>query len=337
MTKRKTFKVDNQIIEWGPNIFDLQKRPAEQLFLPGLDNRKPLPPFAEWVVYGLYALLDPMNPTATIRTTPTELLEVLEFARDVSAALGDKETYSSDQYKLINESLDLLYTVEIHQAGFWKNYTVPGDKRKKKKDGKRYPFAFRGRILSNYTLIYPPDVDPPEFLPEDQVENISRSKFTDWKVLKRKEGPRPIGIELTLDPRLVNGLTGKDPNIGTTTLPYKIFEIRKSFPKNQTLKRLLLYVLRQANQTMKNQDLDKLAKRLELDTRRQSKTRSDLQRGFEILQSSGVVESFHITPEDTSGKVKFTFTKSKDWYLDNDSDQEEPGDNAGEEEKKAES
>ena len=88
---------------------------------------------------------------------------------------------------------------------------------------------------------------------------------------------------------------------------------------------------------MKNQDLDKLAKRLELDTRRQSKTRSDLQRGFEILQSSGVVESFHITPEDTSGKVKFTFTKSKDWYLDNDSDQEEPGDNAGEEEKKAES
>jgi len=43
MTRRKTFKVDNQIIEWAPKTFDLHKRPAEQLFLPGFD--KPLPPF----------------------------------------------------------------------------------------------------------------------------------------------------------------------------------------------------------------------------------------------------------------------------------------------------
>jgi len=155
--------------------------------------------------------------------------------------------------------------------------------------------------------------------------------------LKRKEGPRPIGIELTLDPRLVNGLTGNDPNIGTTTLPHKIFEIRKAFPKNQTLKRLLLYVLRQANQTMKNQDLDKLAKRLDLDTRRVTKTRSDLERGFEILRDYGVVAQFQVNTEDTSGKVKYSFTKSPDWYMDNESDQEVLGDHAGEEEKKAES
>jgi len=334
MTKRKTFKVDNQIIEWGPKIFALQKRPAEQLYLPGFD--KPLPPFVEWVVYGFYALLDPANPTAPIRTTPTELLEVLEFARNVSVALGDKETYSSDQYQLINESLDLLYTVEIYQTGYWKNYTPPGEKRKKK-DDKRYPYDFRGRILSNYTLIYPPDVTPPNLLPDDEVENISRSKYSDFQILKRKEGPRPIGIELTLDPRLVNGLTGNDPNIGTTTLPHKIFEIRKAFPKNQTLKRLLLYVLRQANQTMKNQDLDKLAKRLDLDTRRVTKTRSDLERGFEILRDYGVVAQFQVNTEDTSGKVKYSFTKSPDWYMDNESDQEVPGDHAGEEEKKAES
>lgn len=337
MAKRATFKVDNQIIEWGPNIFDLQKRPAEQLFLPGLDNRKPLPPFTEWVVYGLYALLDPNNPTAPIHTTPTELLEVLELARDVSAALGDKETYSSDQYHLINESLDLLFTTEIYQKDFWKNYIPSGEgKKKTKKDGQRYPFDFRGHILSSYVYVYPPEDTPPEYLPEDEVENVSQSKYGNRKILKRKDGRRPIGIELQLDPRLVNGLTGQGRNIGATTIPFKIFEIRKAFPKNQTLKRLLLHVLRQTNQTTRNQDLDGLAKRLELDTRRQGKTRSDLERAFEILRSYGVVAVFEVKTEDTSGKVKYSFTKSPDWYLTNDLDQIGPGDDAGEEEKKEE-
>lgn len=332
MTKRTTFKVDNKIIEWGPKLFDLQKRPTEQLFLPGFE--KPLPPFAEWVVYGLYALLDPMNPTAPIRTTPTELLEVLELARDVSAALGDKETYSSDQYRLINESLDLLFTTEIYQSGYWKNYIPPGEgKKKTKKDGKRYPIEFRGHILSSYTYIYPPEVTPAEYLPEDEVENVSQSKHSNLKILKRKDGRRPIGIELQLDPRLVAGLTGQGQNIGATTIPFKIFEIRKAFPKNQTLKRLLLYVLRQTNKTMTNQDLDKLAKRLELDTRRVSKTRSDLERAFEILKTNGVIFNFEVNTEDTSGKVKYSFTKSPDWYLDNNPDLLE----AGEEEKKEES
>jgi len=332
MTNRKTFKVDNRIIEWGPKIFDLQKRPAEQLFLPGFE--KPLPPFAEWVVYGLYALLDPNNPTAPIRTTPTELLEVLELARDVSAALGDKETYSSDQYRLINESLDLLFTTELYQTGYWKNYVPPGEgKKKTKKDGQRYPFDFRGHILSSYVYIYPPEVTPTEFLPEEEVENISRSKYSNRKILRRKDGRRPIGIELQLDPRLVAGLTGQGQNIGATTIPFKIFEIRKAFPKNQTLKRLLLHVLRQTNKTTTNYDLDGLAKRLELDTRRVSKTRSDLERSFEILRSYGVIAHFEVNTEDTSGKVKYSFTKSPDWYLDNAPDQIEPG----EEEKKEES
>jgi len=324
MTNRKTFKVDNKIIEWGPKIFSLQKRPTEQLFLPGFE--KPLPPFAEWVVYGLYALLDPMNPTAPIRTTPTELLEVLELARDVSAALGDKETYSSDQYRLINESLDLLFTTEIYQKGYWKNYIPPGEgKKKTKKDGKRYPIEFRGHILSSYTYIYPPEVTPAEYLPEDEVENVSQSKHSNLKILKRKDGRRPIGIELQLDPRLVAGLTGQGQNIGATTIPFKIFELRKAFPKNQSLKRLLFYVLRQTNQTMSNQDLDKLVKRLDLDTRRKTKTRKDIIQGFELLTTSGVVQSFKVTSDDTSGKVKFTFTKSKDWYLDSRDTPEEAG------------
>lgn len=324
MTNRKTFKVDNQIIEWGPKIFSLQKRPPEQLYLPGFD--KPLPPFAEWVVYGLYALINPENPTAPILTTPTEILEVLEFARDLSVALGDNTTYSSDQYELINESLDFLFSTEIYQSGYWKTYVPSGQaaRGKKKKEG-RYPYVFRGHILSNYTFIYPENVTPAELLPEGEKVNVSKAKYNGREIWKRKDGPRPIGIELQLDPRLIRGLTGEDPNIGTTTVPFKIFELRKAFPKNQSLKRLLFYVLRQTNQTMSNQDLDKLVKRLELDSRRKTKTRKDIIQGFELLTTSGVVQSFKVTTDDTSGRVKFTFTKSKDWYLDGQDTPEEAG------------
>jgi len=67
---------------------------------------------------------------------------------------------------------------------------------------------------------------------------------------------------------------------------------------------------------MSNQDLDKLAKRLELDSRRKTKTRKDIIDAFETLKSFGVIQSFKVTADDTSGKMKFTFVKSKDWYLD---------------------
>lgn len=322
MTKRKTFLYDNVLAESAPELFALQKRPADQLFLPGLD--KPLPPFAEWVTIGIYSLLNPDNPTGLIRTTPTELLEILEFARNTSSALGDKETFSSDQYQLIYESLDLLFTTEIRNItkGPWKRPHTKDENKNSKKDKKstksdEFTFVFRGHILSSYTFVWPPGVTPPEYLPDDKVVNISRST-SGRKILKLKDGTRPIGIELQLDPRLVAGLTGN--NIGATTVPFKIFQIRKDHPTNTTLKRLLMHVIRQTSQTMNNQDLVKLTKRLGLNPRRVSQNRDNLVRCFEILQSYGVVTGFSIN-EDTTGKVKYSFTKSKDWYLEDQLDQ----------------
>ncbi len=322
MNDKKTFKYDNVLIEKGPEIFSLQNRPTEQLFLPGLN--KPLPPSAEWVVISLYALLDPDNPTAPIRTTPTEILEILDFARSESAALGGKTTYTSDQYKLIYENLDLLYNVEINFKGEWDNYIPPGEKKRRKDKGngkpkKPNPFVFRGRILSSYTLVYPPDVTPPEILPEDEVINISRSK-TGHKILKRKDA-RPIGIELQLDPRLVAGLTGEGPNIGATILPLQLIQrLHTDYPKNPTLRNLAKHVLRQTSQTMTNQDLKKLVKRLGLEPRRKGKNRDDLYQYFTILQSYGAIKSFSFV-EDASGNVKYSFTKSKAWCLEKQLDQ----------------
>jgi len=184
----------------------------------------------------------PDHPTDPILTTPTEILEVLEFARDISVALGDATTYSSDQYELINESLDLLFTTEIIQTGYWKTYFPSGQTPPaKKKKSVRNSYIFRGHILSNYTFIYPDTVTPTDLLPPGEKVNISQAKYPGREIWKRKEGPRPTGIELTLDPRLIRGLTGEDQNIGATTFPTKIFELRKAYPKNQTLKRLLVY------------------------------------------------------------------------------------------------
>jgi len=323
MTKRMTFPVDNAALQIAPDLFAASRRKSSaiQPYLPGLD--KPLPPFAEWLLYGIYSLIDPNNPAAVIQTTPTELLRIMEFSQEAAAEPGHYPTYSSDQYQLINESLDLLFTTEIQNItkGPWKRYHPKDENEKVKKDKKdkknkksdEYTFVFRGHVLSNFTIIYPPEVTPAENLPEDEVENISRSESGSIK--KRKEGPRPIGIELQLDPRLIRGLTGHPDNIGTTSIPFDVFKIRKAYPKNRSLHRLLFYVLRTTEQTLINQDLDKLINRLGLDTRRVGRTRKDVLTGFQILKDTGVIFEFRVNTEDTSGKVKFSFIKSKDWYL----------------------
>ena len=319
MTKRMTFPVDNATLQIAPDLFAASRRKSSaiQPYLPGLD--KPLPPFAEWLLYGIYSLIDPNNPAAVIQTTPTELLRIMEFSQEAAAEPGHYPTYSSDQYELINEGLDLLFTTEIQEItkGPWKRYRPKGQKRRSKKDNKdskpdTFIFFFRGHVLSSYEFVYPDNVTPAKNSPEEEVENISRSGS--GSIMKRKIGPRPVWIRLTLDERLIRGLTGHPDNIGTTLIPFDVYKIRKAYPKNRPLHRLLFYILRTTEQSLSNQDLDKLVKTLALDTRRSSKTRSDIEKAFDILKKTGVVESYKIEDESTSARVKLSFTKSKDWY-----------------------
>ena len=73
-----------------------------QLALPGL---APFGAFDEWNVLGLYSLLDPEHPTAPVSTTYTELAETLQFSRVVSTALEGYETFPSETYDMVAESL----------------------------------------------------------------------------------------------------------------------------------------------------------------------------------------------------------------------------------------
>jgi len=312
MSKTRTFKVDNQLIQRAPTIFGAKLREPSQLALPGFGGKPPLGPFDEWAAYGLYALLDPKNPGAPVRTTPTELLEVLGFARKISSALAGYETFSSDGYQMVEEALHRLFTVELERQDFW-TVKTPGKKGRPRKQ----LVIFRGRIVISYALIYPEGVTPADLLPNDQRENVNRAKHLVpnappiWKV---KDGPRPVGIEYRIHPDLVRGLTGEDPNIGSTTMPFKIFELRKTFGRNPTATRLLVWVMRQtANSLTRN--LDVLANELKLDTRRVTKTRDDLVKSFEMIKAAQVIESYSIVTDENTGKMTVDFTKSKDWYL----------------------
>lgn len=319
---KKSFPADNAAIQIAPELYAHSRRKAMALqpFLPGLD--KPLPPFAEWLLMGLYSLIDQDHPSDPIRTTPTELLRIMEFSQEVAGDTGRHTTYSSDKFELIKETLDQLFTAEIREIkkGKWQRYHKKGDKESSKKSNKlskkddTYTFVFRGHVLSSYEFIYPPNVTPAKYLPEDEVENISR--FEKGLIIKRKIGPRPIGIQLTIDERLIRGFTGHPDNIGTTLLPYDIFKIRKDYPTNRTLHRLLFYVARTVDPNPDNQDLDKLINQLKLDKRRKTQTQNNIFQAFEILQSYGVITSFSFV-EDTSGNVKYSFVKSEDWHPKN--------------------
>jgi hypothetical protein len=316
--KTDTFKIDNQLIQRAPTIFGARLRGPSQLTLPGI-GEAPLGPFDEWAAYGLYALLDPKNPIAPVRTTPTELLEVLKFARNVSNALAGHETFQTGNYHIVEEALHRLYSVELERQDLW-TVGIPGKRGRPKR---RYVY-FKGRIVISYSLIYPPGITPTYLLKPEDREDINRARtwvpdaLPIWKV---KNAPRPEGIEYRIHPDLVRGLTDEDPNIGSTTMPFAIFDLRRTFGRNPTATRLLVWVMRQAANTT-TRDLDALAREFRLEPTQPGRNRSNLLDGFNMLKEARVIESFTAQTDEATGRVKVTFTKNKEWYLTNPEENE---------------
>lgn len=308
MTRSETFKVDNQLIQWSPTIYGA-RRPG-QLYLPGME--KPLGPFDEWATYGLYALLDPKDPAAPVVTTPTKLLEILGFARSISSALEGYETFPSENYQMVEEALHRLYSIEMAREGHWK-VKIPG----KRGPAKTQRIVWHGRILISYALIYPEGTTPAYLLPEEQREDVNRARGqvpNAPPIWRATTGPKPVGIEYRIHPDLVKGMSGDDPRIGATTMPFKIFDLRKDFGHKPTATRLLVWVMRQAADTM-TRDLDSLAKELNLEPTQPSRNRDAILKGFSMLQAARVIDVFTTTTDETTGRIKVTFTKSKTWYL----------------------
>lgn len=309
----QTFKLDNVVMQTAPTLFGKQ---TPQMYLPGM---APFGPFDLWVVLGCYSLLDPKKPTDPVTVTLTDFVEILDFSRTISEALGYYPTFSSDAYAMVRESLHRLFTVEAVYTGEW---TIKTGKRGRPK---RQVFERHARILSSYTYIYPPDVIPPDQLPEPKRRNVNKAKTTRNEdgppVYQYRDGPRPEAIQFRISQELLGGLTKTDPHIGATTLPVAIFKLRRKLANKHTAVRLLLWVARQTKKSPAI-SLDKLCRRLNVydpKGRNVQRTRDDLVAALALLQELGVVEGFEHDPQSDV----VTITKAEAWHFPTRDDEDE--------------
>lgn len=294
-----TFKVDNWLIQESYNLFGARR--AGQMFLPGME---PFGPFDLWATFALYSLLDPNNPTAAVETTPTELLETLEFAKTVSEALGGYATFTSEQYGLIEETLHRLYSVEVSLRGF---YSVRAGGRGR--PAKQW-VEYQGRILVEYAYIYPPDVTPPDHAPRGKRVNVNRTKTTNGEppppIWKLADGPRPVGIMYRLSPRLTEGLQGG--NIGKTIFPLQLFKLRPQLQPYPIATRLLVWISRQTKRAV-SRTVDGLASEINVKGKDRRRTRKILLDYLALLKDLGVVKTFAALGD------RVTITKADAWHF----------------------
>lgn len=308
--------VDNQLIQMGPYIFGPNREGGlYQIWLPGME---PLTTFHYWVTVGLYTLLDRDNPTKAVRTSPTELLEILSFSQTLTKATngGRFYTFNGNQYRLIEDTLHDLATKEIAYRSYAKTPVegklTKGGRLIYKKQWSDYHY----NILSNYVFRYPPGVTPPP------IEDLKRKKLgptivSDQPVAltydqKKKAGHRIRyeAIEYTLNPLLTRGLTGE--GIGFTLIYNKLFELRKDFQRNQAATNLLFWIPRQTKTTIttplrSRPGADGLLKTLNLDPDRPGRAIEEIQTALKTLKKAGMVEAFKVTGDDV------TITKATDW------------------------
>jgi hypothetical protein len=305
--REKTFKIDNVVIEAAPTLFGRQ---TPQLYLPGME---PFGPFDLWAVMGCYALLDPKKPAATVTITYTQFLEVLGFARTISEALGHYRTFPTDNYTLVRESLNRLFTVEAVYSGEW--FVRTGKQGRPKRQVVEYHF----RVLSSYAYIYPSSVIPPDQLPEAKRRNVNRAK-----TLKNEEGPpvwervdmEPDAIQFRVSEELLRGIMKTDPHIGSTILPVKVFELRRQLAsKDSTTIRLLLWTCRQTPEAPRI-GLDKLVARLYPgDKKNRSRNREAVLRSLGLLKSFGVIVDHQLEYSPKTQDDIVTISKSPDWHF----------------------
>ena len=300
-----TFKVDNWLIQNVPNTFGARrpKLDSDQLYLPGLE---PFGPFDLWATFALYSLLDQERPEEAVRTTPTELLEILEFAKFVSDALAGYETFKSKHYRMVEEALHRLYTVNVNWKGYYKVMTG-----KRGRPEKRW-IDYNDRILVRVGYIYPEGVTPPENERPSQRKNVNKAMTTTGEpgppIYKLTTGPKPEFVEFRFAPDLVKGLKGE--NIGSTTIPQQFFNLRAKFQPYPLATRLLVWTFRQTARRM-TRDIDRLIAELNFKGVDATRNRRQLLDFFAMLQEAGVVESFHFDP--TTNKI--TFKKADAWHF----------------------
>ena len=298
---RDTFGVDNWWVQNSPTLYGTRR--VRQLYLPGME---PFSPFDLWATLGLYSLIAPADPTAEVRTTPTAILDVLNFAKVVNEAFG-YPTHTSDDYRMIDEALQRLFTVEVHLRNYY-NKVKKGSRGRPSKEWVEYS----GRILVSYKYHYPEDVTPPEVAPRSKRINVNRATTPDGQpgppIWKLNDSSKATGISFRFAPDLVQGLQGG--NIGATIFPIELFTLRPQLQPYPIATRLLVWTLRQTRSTI-DRKLDTLANEINIRGKDRKRNRESIVKYLELLEELGIVADLQVDPLNN----RVIYRKATGWHF----------------------
>lgn len=304
----KKFAVDNHLIQLGPSFFGpvREGNPYQLELLPGMN---PMNSFHYFTSVGLYVLLDHDNPSAIVRTKPSELLEILRFSRTVATAANGYEfmTFDSDQYRLIERTLHELNTRQLVYKTFW---DTPTGKKKRggKLEYKRQWTEHHHTVLAYYGFEgVDGTIAPTE---EKKRKKLGPTIISDQPVVltydqKEKAGRRIRyeAIIYQLHPILTKGLIGE--GIGFTKIDIELFIRRKELQANPTAANLLFWIPRQVKTLIKtplfpSPGADGLLKTLNTNPDQPGRAIKYLDNALKTFKSIGIVQDFEITGEDVT-------------------------------------
>lgn len=302
------FNIDNIWLQSMSHYYG-QKR-SVQLHLPGME---PFTHFDAWATLALYSTLNPKEPHKPVRIKPSKLLELLRFTKVIADAEAGYESFPTQNYRMIEESLHRLRTVEV---------TLTWSKTPKKKGQAGRPrkltFERHTSVLWAYTYIY--EDDEGEFT-GDQLPPGERVNVNDALTLKNEPGPpiyrtdrrRYREIEYRMSDDLIVGLRGAEGGIGYTPAPLRIFELRPKLQGYPTATKLLVWSLREVRKEGEpiKIDIDKLVTRMGLKGRNKRRNRESIIHYLGMLQEYGVLEQVSCDPLTN----QISFFRSQQWQL----------------------
>lgn len=314
------FRIDNIWLQSMSRYYGQKRSVQLNLPIPGME---PFSHFDAWATLALYSTLDQKEPHKPVRIKPTALLELLRFTKVVADAEAGYESFPTQNYRMIEESLHRLRTVEV-------TLTWSKTEKKKGKVGrpKKLTFEKHTSVLWSYTYVY--EDEEGEFtgeqLPPDEQANVNEALTLDNEPgppIYRSDRRRYKELEYRISDDLIAGLRGAEGGIGYTPAPLRIFELRPKLQHNPTATKLLVWSLRQVRPEGEpiKIDMDKLVKFAGLKGRNASRNRDAIVNSLGLLQEYGVLE--HLSYERKSNQV--SFFRSKQWQLGGPSEAQEEG------------
>jgi hypothetical protein len=248
---------------------------------------------------GLLTLVNPKHPQQEVRTTPAQLLDIIEVSRNVSHAVKREWSGSDGQPKrkqyqgkrhsprhveMIHEALLALFNQTVRFVSIEKNHE------------RTERFV---HILDTFGYVYEHNgkkIDPHNLPAGTEKINISTEDRPVWRI-KRRDSDQcwpAKGVLFRLSRELTRELTNQRGTIRFTLIARRIFTLLRQHMRNPVMIRLIILILRQTN-TKFFRRLDRLMEDLGFDTTHPERTVSELQEGLATLQQEELLLGFEVS------------------------------------------